>query len=138
MIAKVVVDIPNDAVDKVFDYIALDDTEVGMRVRVPFAGRTVLGYVIEMSEHTTLESDKLKTIIKNLESVPKLKPEILKLCLFLAEHFFLRLSDCIKLALPSCVRLDNQHAQNKYTLSLSYDIDTAINIVGKRAKNQLT
>ena len=137
MIAKVVVDIPNDAVDKVFDYIALDDTEVGMRVRVPFAGRTVLGYVIEMSEHTTLESDKLKSIIKNLESVPKLKPEILKLCLFLAEHFFLRLSDCIKLALPSCVRLDNQHAQNKYTLSLSYDIDTAINIVGKRAKNQL-
>ena len=65
MIAKVVVDIPNDAVDKVFDYIALDDTEAGMRVRVPFAGRTVLGYVIEMSEHTTLESDKLKTIIKN-------------------------------------------------------------------------
>ena len=137
MYAKVIVDISNDAVDRVFDYVALDDTKVGMRVCVPFAGRTVLGYVIGLSEYTDFDINKIKPILKNLESVPKLKPEILQLCLFLAKHFFLRLSDCIKLALPSCVRLDNQHEMFDYILTPLIDIDTAINIIGKRAKNQL-
>ncbi len=137
MYAKVIVDISNDAVDRVFDYVALDDTKVGMRVRVPFAGRIVLGYVIGLSEHTDFDKNKIKPIIKNLESVPKLKPEILQLCLFLAKHFFLRLSDCIKLALPSCVRLDSQREMLEYNLTPLIDIDTAINMIGKRAKNQL-
>ncbi len=138
MFAQVVVDISNDAVDRVFDYVALNDTKVGMRVKVPFAGRTVLGYVIGLSEHTDFDVKKIKSIIKNLESVPKLKPEILQLCLFLAKHFFLRLSDCIKLVIPSCVRLDSQHEIIEYDLTLLFDLDTAINLVGKRAKNQLS
>ena len=50
MIAQVIVDISNDAVDRVFDYIALEDTQIGMRVKVPFAGRYVLGYVISLNE----------------------------------------------------------------------------------------
>ena len=46
MYAQVIVDISNDAVDRVFDYVALPDTQIGMRVSVPFANRIVLGYVI--------------------------------------------------------------------------------------------
>ena len=137
MYAQVIVDISNDAVDRVFDYIALPDTQIGMRVKVPFANRAVLGYVIGLSETSSVDSSKIKSIISNLESVPKLKPEILELSKFMAGHFFLRLSDCIKVALPSCVRLDTQKEQNLYLISLSTDIETAINIVGKKAKNQL-
>ncbi len=137
MIAQVIVDISNDAVDRVFDYIALEDTQIGMRVKVPFAGRYVLGYVISLNETSQVKLDKLKTIAKNLEKTPKLLPEILDLCQFMSRHFFLRLSDCIRLALPSCIRLDSQHEQLEYNLSLIYDIDTAINIIGKRAKSQL-
>lgn len=137
MYAQVIVDISNDAVDKVFEYRALPDTKIGMRVKVPFAGRTVLGYVIGLSDDTAFDKAKIKSIIDNLESVPKLKPEILELSRFLAEHFFLRLSDAIKLVLPSCVRLDTQHEQNYYMLSLAYDVESAINIIGKKAKNQL-
>lgn len=138
MYARVIVDISNDAVDRIFDYKALEDTQVGMRVKVPFANRTVMGYVIGLSDTTDVDIKKIKPIIKNLESVPKLKPEIIDLCLFLAKHFFLRLSDCIKLVLPSCVRLDSQKEQNLYMLYLIYDIDNAINILGKRVKNQLS
>ena len=138
MYAQVIVDISNDAVDKVFEYVALPNTQIGMRVRVPFANRTVLGYVIGLSEDTTFDKTKIKSIISNLESVPKLKPEILELSKFLARHFFLRLSDCIKLVLPSCVRLDSQKEQNFFMLSLVYDIETAINVIGKKAKNQLS
>ena len=137
MFAKVIVDIANDAVDRVFDYVALPNTQVGMRVKVPFGHRSLLGYVIGLKESTDVDENKIKTIIENLESVPKLKPEILKLCEFLAEHFFLRLSDSIKLVLPSCVRLDKQKEQTTYFLTLLKDLETAINIIGKRAKNQV-
>ncbi|MCQ2564805.1 MAG: hypothetical protein MJ152_02995, partial [Clostridia bacterium] len=137
MYAQVIVDISNDAVDRVFDYIALEDTSVGMRVKVPFANRTVLGYVIGLKDTTTCEISKIKSIIKNLESVPKLKPEILDLCFYLSRHFFLRLSDCIKLALPSCVRLGTQHEQIAYNVQPIMDLETCINILGKRAKKQV-
>ena len=138
MYAKVVVDIPNDAVDRVFDYIGFDDTQVGMRVLVPFANRTVMGYVIALSETTDCDLKKIKSIIKHLDSVPKLKTEILSLTDYLVGHFFLRKSDAIRLVLPSCVRNDNQHEQNRFLISLIVDIDTAINTIGKRAKNQLS
>lgn len=138
MYAQVIVDISNDAVDKVFDYIALPNTQVGMRVSVPFANRAVLGYVVALTEDTNVDKTKIKSIISNKESVPKIKPEILELSKFLARHFFLRLSDCIKLVLPSCVRLDNEKELNFFTLTTSYDLDTAISIIGKRAKNQLS
>lgn len=138
MFANVIVDISNDAVDKVFDYETLPDTVVGMRVKVPFGARSLLGYVIGLNEDTTFDKSKIKPIISNLEDVPKLKSEIVSLVKFMAEKFFLRLSDCIKLAIPSCVRLDTQREQNTYTLSLILDLDTAINIIGKRAKSQLS
>ena len=88
MYAQVIVDISNDAVDRVFDYIALPDTKIGMRVKVPFANRAVLGYVIGLNETTSVDKSKIKSIISNLESVPKLKPEILELSKFMAGHFF--------------------------------------------------
>ncbi len=138
MFAQVIVDISSDAVDRLFDYVALPNTEIGMRVKVPFAGRKVLGYVVNLSETTNYNASKVKPIIENLESVPKLKAEILQLCKFMSGHFFLRLSDCIKLALPSCVRLDTQKEQIEFNLCLALDLDTAINIIGKRAKNQLS
>ncbi len=138
MIAKVVVDISNDAVDKVFDYIALDNTLVGMRVRVPFAGRVVLGYVVALTDDTELDKSKLKKIISNLESVPKIKPEMLSLIYFMAKRFFLRVSDCVKLVIPSCVRLDSQKEQLEYNLTPNCDVDSAVNIIGKRAKSQIS
>lgn len=138
MYAQVIVDIPNDAVDRIFDYLALENTQLGMRVSVPFAGRNVLGYVVGLSDNTNFDKSKIKSINKNLESVPKIKPEIIELCKFMAGHFFLRLSDTIKLALPSCVRLDSQKEQIRYSVSLIIDIDTALLQIGKKAKNQIS
>ncbi len=137
MYAQVIVDISNDAVDRVFDYVALKDTEIGMRVRVPFANREVLGYVIGLKSTTDFDKTKIKSIIKNLDSIPKLKPEILEVCKFMCGRFFLRLSDAIKLVLPSCVRLDKSSEQYNSYVRLILDIDTAINLIGKRAKSQL-
>jgi len=83
MYAQVIVDISNDAVDRVFDYVALPDTKVGMRVSVPFANRAVLGYVVALTEDTNFDKTKIKSIISNKESVPKFPALFLEASLFL-------------------------------------------------------
>lgn len=138
MYAQVVVEISNDAVDRVFDYQALENTQVGMRVSVPFANRVIQGVVLSLSETTSYDKSKIKSIISNKESVPKIKPEILEMSKFLAKHFFLRLSDCFKLVLPSCVRLDKEKEQSEFFVVSNCETEQAIELIGKRAKNQIS
>lgn len=138
MIAEVVVDISNDSVDRVYDYVALDDTVVGTRVKVPFASRLVLGYVLKLKNDSDCDSSKLKTIKQNLDQFPLIKPELLKMTEWLSSRFFLRKADVFKLLLPSIIRNDLVKDKIKEILSLNIDIESAINIVGKRAKSQLS
>lgn len=137
MIAEVVVDISNDSVDRVYDYIALKDTVVGSRVKVPFASRLVLGYVLKLKDDSDCDSSKLKTIKQNLDKFPLIKPELLAMTEWLSSRFFLRKADVFKLLLPSIIRNDLVRDKVKEILTLNLDIDTAINMVGNRAKSQL-
>lgn len=138
MIAEVVVDISNDSVDRVYDYIALENTVVGARVKVPFANRLVLGYVLRLKEKSDVDSSKLKTIKQNIDFLPLIKPELMDMTEWLANRFFLRKADVFKLLLPSIIR--NDLVKDKYNdvLLLNCDIDTAINQIGSRAKSQLS
>lgn len=106
MIAEVIVDVLNSNVDKIFDYKMPEgeDIAVGHRVLVPFAGRTTNGYVINTKEKSDFDADKLKCIIKKLDSQPLLSPKMVQLCFFMKEKFYLRLADCIRLFLPPEIR----------------------------------
>ena len=106
MIAEVVVDISNDSVDRVYDYFALPTTQVGMRVRVPFANRLVLGYVLKLKDDTDFDKSKLKTIKENLDDLPLIKPELVEMTDFMSSRFFLRKADIFKLILPASIRND--------------------------------
>ena len=59
LIAEVVVDIKNKAVNKIFDYEVPLELETiiqpGVRVLVPFGPRTIMGFVISLKESTQLE-----------------------------------------------------------------------------------
>ena len=50
MIAEVIVDIASGETDKVFDYLCDDCLVAGARVRAPFGGRTLPGFVIGIKE----------------------------------------------------------------------------------------
>ena len=69
MIASVIVDILSANVDKVYDYIIPAEMTVikGHRVIVPFGGRNIEGYVIDIKSQSGIEENKLKSIIKTLE-----------------------------------------------------------------------
>ena len=68
MYARVIVDIASSQVDKIFDYIAPNENLVGKRVFVPFAGRNIVGWVIEQTETTSVEKSKLKPILKVMDN----------------------------------------------------------------------
>ena len=56
MTAEVIVDIAHSEVDKIFEYRAIDGVRAGSRVRVPFGGRTVDGYVMRLKEGSDYDS----------------------------------------------------------------------------------
>ena len=48
MIAEVIVDIAASETDRIYDYICDDSVVVGSRVRAPFGGKTVPGFVMRI------------------------------------------------------------------------------------------
>ena len=48
MIAEVIVDIAASETDKIFDYLCDDSVVVGSRVRAPFGGKTLPGFVMRI------------------------------------------------------------------------------------------
>ena len=134
MIAEVIVDILNSNVDKIYDYKLESYIEIGSRVLVPFAGRNIEGYIIGTKETSTLTDDKLKTIIKPLDTQPVLSQKMVQLCFFMKDTFYLRLADCIRLFLPPEIRGKAKPKVEKFaTLSPKYDLLK----LNKRATSQI-
>ena len=81
MYAEVLVDIAHQAVDQVFDYEVpeplKENIATGQRVKVPFAGRTLTGFVVKIKEETSLE--KVKPITKIMDLVSYFNNERLEL-----------------------------------------------------------
>ena len=137
MIAEVVVDISNDSVDRVYDYFALPTTKVGMRVRVPFANRLVLGYVLRLKSDTEFDKSKLKTIKENLDDLPLIKPELVELTDFMSSRFFLRKADIFKLILPATIRNDTAHEKTFELIKFTGEINQILSTINKNAKSQI-
>lgn len=137
MIAEIVVDISNDSVDRVYDYFALPNTQVGMRVRVPFANRFVLGYVLKLKAESDFDNTKLKSIKENLDDIPLVKPELVELISFMASKFFLRKADVFKLVLPASVRNDTVKEKTYEVVSFVGDLASSIASLSKNAKSQI-
>ena len=106
MFAEVIVDILNSETDKVFDYIIPDNLKLieGTRVLVPFGNRKIEGYVIKIKSDSSVSKEKLKEIIKPIDSFAAILPEMLKLKDFMIRRYNLRLADTLRLFIPSEMR----------------------------------
>ena len=104
MYAKVIVDIASSAVDKIFDYRAIEGVEIGSRVLVPFGNRTIEGYVIDLSDTSEYDESKVKFITKILDAVPVITKEQFALTEYMKDTFYIGTADCIRLFLPSELR----------------------------------
>ena len=89
MIARVIVDIRNSEVDKIFDYIVPDgmNLHAGDRVRVPFGKRDTEGFCIALSEGSEVSSSRLKPIKERLDAFTCVNPDMLALMDFMRRKF---------------------------------------------------
>ena len=75
---------------RLFDYFAPQDVDPkdlipGIRVRVPFQSRSLIGVLIEIAEESPVPYGKLKSALELLDIQPILPDDIYKLCHWAAD-----------------------------------------------------
>lgn len=107
-IAKVVVDIPASQINRIFDYSIPDHMqaliEVGMRVIVPFGSRTIMGYVLELTDHSDVKT--LKPIHSLMDFVPILTEELVELGKWLAKDTMSFYISAFQAMLPQALKAE--------------------------------
>ena len=123
MFAKVIVDIAHSQVDRIFEYSCPDSLQVGSRVKVPFGGRTIDGFVIGVSKTASVLPEKIKPVYSVFDELPALVPE----CFSLMERISLRYrvpkAASLRLFVPSEMRLGRvREAYKNYVVLKNGDI----------------
>ena len=94
---------------RLFDYrapaqVPISAWQPGVRVRVPFARRELVGILVETASSTTVPADKLKDALELLDEQPLLPPSIMRLCIWAAQYYQHSLGDTFSWALPALLR----------------------------------
>lgn len=105
MYAQVIVDIAHSNVDKIFEYSCPDDVKVGSRVKVPFGGRLIDGFVIGISQTSSVSPEKIKPVYSVFDELPALVPECFSLMERISSRFRVPKAASLRLFVPSEMRL---------------------------------
>ncbi len=76
----------------------------GQRVIVPFGARFLQGFVVGISDTSSYDEKKLKSILSTVDGFPVIKKEMLALMDYMAEKLHLKLASILRLFLPSEMR----------------------------------
>lgn len=76
----------------------------GVRLRVPFGNRQVIGILVELCAASAVPEDKLKPALELLDHQPPLPAPLFKLCLWTAQYYQHSLGDTLSWALPVLLR----------------------------------
>ena len=102
----------NSPLRRSFDYLPplnfsaedLVKLQPGMRLRVPFGSREVIGIFLECVAKTSIDPAKLKRVIKVIDNAPLLPESIFKLCVWASDYYHHALGDVLFSALPKLLR----------------------------------
>jgi primosomal protein N' (replication factor Y) len=109
-IVEVAIGLP---VFKTFHYLIpakmKDSLRVGMRVLVPFKGRKVTGFTIDLLDHPPKGvEEKLREVEDLLDDVPLIDPQMLRLHRWIADYYLYPLGEVIKAGLPPGLQLKSE------------------------------
>ena len=120
MIAEVVVDIKNKAVDKIFDYQVPNELEdiiqPGVRVLVPFGPRTIMGFVISLKSQS--DHQRLRPIKEQLDIQPVLNEELKTLGINLSQETGSTMIKCFEAMIPNAMRASYKKKVRRISESL--------------------
>lgn len=112
-IVKVAVPSP---LQRKFDYILANPSKLlpGMRVRIPFGQRKVIGIVLGFAAESKFES-KLREIEEILDAEPLLDEELLNLLLWASQYYQYPIGEVLQQALPTLLRQGKAAVLNQET-----------------------
>ena len=135
MIAEVIVDIAASETDRIFDYLCDEDTIVGSRVRAPFGGKTVPGFVMRLKQTSEVPFEKLKKVLPCGDELPALTKECLSLAEKITARYRVPKALVLRLFLPTEMRTGKvRELMRSYVELIRKPKDGEISA---RAKNQL-
>ena len=136
MVAQVLVELKLKNIDHTFDYnipLGLEnDVQVGKRVLVPFGRQTLEGFVLKISNSSSL--DKIKDIIKVIDEDIILNEELLNLGEYISKKTLSTKIASYQCMLPSALK-----AHKDFTINKKYDTYIRLidkNYVGKNDKQK--
>ncbi|MBR9926901.1 MAG: primosomal protein N' [Gammaproteobacteria bacterium] len=123
---------------RLFDYLPIRQPpacgwQVGLRVRVPFGRREVVGVVAELANGSELPHEKLRAISEVLDDAP-LPNDWQWLCHFAARYYQHSLGDTMQLAMPA--RLRQGHPAEGRTQTLWLPLSPGDDLALQRAPKQ--
>lgn len=94
---------------RLFDYLPPQDVDTkalipGIRVRVPFQSRTLVGILIEVVQESSVPENKLKSALELLDTESLLADDIYPLCQWAADYYHYALGEVLMSALPVLLR----------------------------------
>ncbi len=102
-IAGVIVNMPVDSVDKIFDYVVTDDLEnsvgIGSRVLIPFKSNITDGFIMERKS-TPSKPVVLKNIIDSVDDINYFDSGDFELIKYIRNKYVCRYIDAIKCFIP--------------------------------------
>ncbi len=122
MYARVIVDIAHSQVDRIFEYSCPDDLVAGSRVKVPFGGREIEGFVIETCGTPLYPVQKIKPVSYVYDELPALVDECFSLMQFICERYRVPKAASLRLFLPSEMRLGKVREMYKNFIVFERDV----------------
>lgn len=118
---------------RLFDYRAPADIPVsawqaGVRVKVPFGSREVIGIVLHTTDKTEVPVNKLREITELLDEKPLLPPCIMQLINWTSQYYQHSLGDTFSWAIPALLRQGEPAVEQKklfYSAAIDADLDDA-------------
>lgn len=139
MIARVIVDISNSEIDKIFDYEIPSNLNVckGSRVLVPFGTKRIEGFCIDIADKSDVPT--LKSVEGVLDEFVCISEEMLRLMRYMKEKFYIRYVDSLRLFIPSKLRGGRIKELTRVfvTLNPMFSYEELADALPKRAKSQL-
>ena len=92
-----------------FDYLLPDGIDAstlknGVRVRVPFGRRTVIGVLLAVTSESAVETHKLKRALAILDREPVLNADVLAMVQWASDYYHHPIGDALTAALPVLLR----------------------------------
>ncbi len=130
---QVAVNLP---LNDVFDYSVpeklQDSVEIGKRVWIPFRNRTIVGFIVKISDRT--EIPRTRDIKEVIDQIPLLSEEMLKLSRWMADYYFCSWGEAIEAAVAGPFK----KGKTSVRLRKSTDAKSQVKESGEPLKHVLT